>query len=123
MEGKKIVLIEDDESITSLIKFKLMKEHYLVTHFANGEGVVDFLLKDKPDLIISDIMMPVIDGLTLLKEIKSNPRVAGIPVILLSASSHEGAILEGLKSGAIDYITKPFSTSELLLRIQIALQK
>lgn len=116
-----IVLIEDEESVTSLIKHKLLKEGYDVIHFPNGEGVINYLLKNKPSLIISDIMMPVIDGMTLLKEIKSNPRLASIPVILLSSSSHESAILEGLKAGAIDYITKPFSPSELLLRIQIAL--
>lgn len=117
----KIVLVEDEESITSLIKHKLLKEGYDVIHFPNGEGVIDYLLNNKPTLIISDVMMPIIDGMTLLKNIKSDPRLAGIPVILLSSSSQESAILEGLKAGAVDYITKPFSPSELLLRIQITL--
>lgn len=119
--GVKIVLVEDEESVTSLIKHKLLKEGYDVIHFPNGEGVIDYLLNNKPSLIISDIMMPIIDGMTLLKNIKSNPRLANIPVILLSSSSQESAVLEGLKAGAVDYITKPFSPSELLLRIQITL--
>ncbi len=124
MDNKRvIVLVEDEESITSLIKHKLTREGFSIVHFPNGEGVTDYLMRNKISLIITDIMMPVVDGLTLLKEIKSNPGLASIPVIMLSAHTQESSIIESLKAGAVDYITKPFSTSELLLRIQIALSR
>ena len=122
-KNKNIVIIEDDESITRLIKFKLVKEGYDVKSFSNGEKVIEYLIRDTPDLIISDVMMPVIDGLTLLKEIKADSRISDIPVIMLSTYTHESAILECLRAGAADYITKPFSTTELLLRIQKTLLK
>lgn len=120
---KKIVLIEDDEGVTRLIQFKLAKEGYEIVVFPNGENVANYLLTNKVSLVISDVMMPVVDGLTILKQIKSTPEIADIPVILLSTYSHESIILEGLRAGAADYITKPFSTSELLMRIQKALLK
>ena len=120
---KNIVLIEDDEGITRLIKFKLEKEGYEVKSFLNGEKVIEYLVRSKPALIISDVMMPVIDGLTLLKEIKADPRVSDIPVIMLSTHSHESAVLECLRAGAADYVTKPFSTTELVLRIEKTLLK
>ncbi len=120
---KNIVLIEDDEGITRLIKFKLEKEGYEVKSFLNGEKVIEYLVRSKPALIISDVMMPVIDGLTLLKEIKADPRISNIPVIMLSTHSHESAVLECLRAGAADYVTKPFSTTELILRIEKALLK
>jgi len=120
---KNIVLIEDDEGITRLIKFKLEKEGYEVKSFLNGEKVIEYLVRSKPALIISDVMMPVIDGLTLLKEIKADPRVSNIPVIMLSTHSHESAVLECLRAGAADYVTKPFSTTELVLRIEKTLLK
>lgn len=115
---KKIVLIEDDEGVTRLVQFKLTKGGYDVVVFPNGEKVVEYILNHNVSLVISDVMMPVVDGLTILKQIKSIPQIANIPVILLSTYSHESIILEGLRAGAADYITKPFSTSELLLRIQ-----
>ncbi|MCL4549992.1 MAG: response regulator [Bacteroidetes bacterium] len=120
---KKIILIEDDEGVTRLIQFKLAKEGYEIVVFPNGENVTDYLLTNKVSLVISDVMMPIVDGLTILKQIKSTPEIADIPVILLSTYSHESIILEGLRAGAADYITKPFSTSELLMRIQKALLK
>ena len=120
---KNIVLIEDDEGITRLIKFKLEKEGYDVKSFLNGEKVIEYLVRSKPALIISDVMMPVIDGLTLLKEIKADPRVSNIPVIMLSTHSHESAVLECLRAWAADYVTKPFSTTELILRIEKTLLK
>jgi len=120
---KNIVLIEDDEGITRLIKFKLEKEGYEIKSFLNGEKVIEYLVRSKPALIISDVMMPVIDGLTLLKEIKADPRVSNIPVIMLSTHSHESAVLECLRAGAADYVTKPFSTTELVLRIEKTLLK
>jgi len=120
---KNIVLIEDDEGITRLIKFKLEKEGYEVKSFLNGEKVIEYLVRNKPALIISDVMMPVIDGLTLLKEIKADSRVSNIPVIMLSTHSHESAVLECLRAGAADYVTKPFSTTELILRIEKTLLK
>lgn len=122
-DKKKIILIEDDEGVTRLVQFKLSKEGYDIKIFPNGEKVVDYLKSNKVSLVISDVMMPVVDGMTILKQIKSTPEISHIPVILLSTFTSESVILEGLRAGAADYITKPFSTSELLLRIHKALLK
>ena len=113
-----IVYAEDTEHIARLVRFKLDREGFQVYHFPDGEKVVMAVEQLKPDLVILDIMMPIKDGLTILKEIKARPSVANIPVILLSSKSQEQTILSGLNSGAADYIMKPFSPAELILRIK-----
>ena len=116
--NKTIIFAEDTVHIAQLLKFKLEKEGFTLIHFASGEGVTDGVIKYKPDLVLLDIMMPVKDGLTVLKELKNNPSIAGIPVILLTANAHEEYVLKGLQLGATDYILKPFASAELILRIK-----
>lgn len=117
-EKKTILFAEDTVHIAKLLKFKLEKEGFNLIHFPSGVGVTDGVIKFKPDLVMLDIMMPVKDGLTVLKEIKSNPSIADIPVILLTANSHEEYVVKGLQLGAIDYILKPFASNEIVLRIK-----
>jgi len=116
--NKTIIFAEDTMHIAQLLKFKLEKEGFTLIHFASGEGVTDGVIKYNPDLVLLDIMMPVKDGLTVLKELKNNPSIAGIPVILLTANAHEEYVLKGLQLGATDYILKPFASAELILRIK-----
>ncbi|NCQ19157.1 MAG: response regulator [Ignavibacteria bacterium CG_4_8_14_3_um_filter_37_9] len=115
---KTIIFAEDTMHIAQLLKFKLEKEGFTLIHFATGEGVTEGVINFKPDLVLLDIMMPVKDGLTVLKEIKSNPSIANIPVVLLTANAHEEYVVKGLQLGAIDYILKPFASAELVLRIK-----
>lgn len=119
IEKQKIVILaEDDRMIARLIIFKLEKEGFKVIHFLNGESVVDTVSKILPDIVILDVMMPIQDGISILKEIKANPKTKHIPVVILSAKGQEKDIIKGMEIGASDYISKPFSPSELIVRIK-----
>jgi len=115
---KIVILAEDDRTIARLIIFKLEKEGFKVIHFLNGEGVVDTVSKILPDIVILDVMMPIQDGISILKEIKANPKTKHIPIVILSAKGQEKDIIKGMEIGASDYISKPFSPSELIVRIK-----
>lgn len=115
---KKIFYAEDSDVLIKLMTYKLLNEGYEVTVFTNGENVYETVVAEKPDLVILDLMMPIKDGLTILKEIKSNPETSSIPVIMLTTNSEEDSILKALEAGANEYITKPFSTAVLLAKIK-----
>uniref|UniRef100_A0A832CV02 Response regulator n=1 Tax=Ignavibacterium album TaxID=591197 RepID=A0A832CV02_9BACT len=115
---KKIIYAEDSDSLVKLMTYKLQNEGYDITVFTNGENVYETVIAEKPDLVILDLMMPIKDGLTILKEIKSNPETKSIPVIMLTTNAEEDTILKALESGANEYITKPFSTAVLLAKIK-----
>ncbi|MCX8105916.1 MAG: response regulator [Ignavibacterium album] len=115
---KKIFYAEDSDSLIKLMTYKLQNEGYDISVFSNGEKVFESALKEKPDLIILDLMMPIKDGLTVLKEIKGNPETSDIPVIMLTTNAEEDIILKALEEGATEYITKPFSTAVLLAKIK-----
>src|SRR5690606_16760148 len=90
---------------------------YQVTAVADGQAALERMQQSKPDLLISDVMMPRLDGFTLLGTVRNDPALYDLPVILLSARAGEEARVEGLAAGADDYMTKPFSAKELLARI------
>ena len=115
---KKVLFAEDNESITKIIIYILHKDGYEIIHYPTGEGVVEGIKTSKPDLILLDLMMPVKDGLMILREIKADPEIKDIPVIFLSANSSDEKIKNGMAMGAADYILKPFSFDDLSLRIK-----
>lgn len=117
-QQKTIIFAEDDRDIARLVQFKLEREGFKVMYFPDGEGVVDAVSQTLPDIVILDIMMPVQDGISILKEIKGNPETAPIPVVVLSAKGHEKDVVKGLDLGASDYIAKPFAPSELIARVK-----
>ncbi len=119
------VLIADDNADMRDYLRRLLSHEYQVTAVADGQAALERLAQAKPDLLISDVMMPRLDGFGLLGAVRSDPAVCDLPVILLSARAGEEARLEGLGSGADDYLTKPFSAKELLARIssQLALAR
>ena len=117
----KVIYAEDQEGLARLVDYKLSKQGYEVTIFNNGDGVTEKVEEIKPDCILLDLMLPVKDGLTILKELKGNDEVKNIPVIMLSVQGEEKKIEQALKFGAIDYIQKPFSISELSSYIHKAL--
>jgi two-component system alkaline phosphatase synthesis response regulator PhoP len=116
-QGRTIIFAEDNLSISKLVRFRLQKEGFNIISLPTGEGVVEAVIKNQPQLVILDIMMPVKDGMTILKEIKANTLTSRIPVVMLTSQVDEGVIVEAFKLGAADYITKPFSSTELTLRI------
>jgi DNA-binding response OmpR family regulator len=116
---KKIVLIEDDADLFALLKYNLEKEGYLFAGSQTGKGALDLCKRERPDLVILDIMLPDSDGLEICKAIRSHPELANIPVIFLTARATETDRIVGLELGANDYIVKPFFVRELIARIKI----
>ncbi len=119
--ASRILLVEDNEDLAGFITASLAR-YYLFFRASNGREGMAMALEKMPDLIISDVMMPVMDGYAFCDEIKSNLQTSHIPVILLTAKSAVESRLEGLRKGADDYITKPFHLPELSLRIRNLLQ-
>lgn len=115
---KIVIMAEDDKTIARLIMFKLEKEGFKVIHFSDGEGVVEKVIEVLPDVVILDVMMPIKDGISILKEIKGNSKTASLPVIILSDRGQEKDVVKAIEIGASDYISKPFSPSELIVRIK-----
>lgn len=123
MSQETIWVVEDEEDILALIFYNLAKEGYAVRGFTNGEEMLDALTQEQPRLIILDVMLPGVDGLTLCKTIKINFAAKPIPVIMLTAKGEEGDIVAGLNLGADDYIPKPFSPKVLLARIRAVIRR
>jgi len=121
MNETKILLAEDDSNLGLLLKNYLTAKNYATTLSVNGSLALEAFSKDNFGLCILDIMMPEMDGLTLAKEIRLT--TPDIPILFLSAKNQEEDIIEGFKSGADDYITKPFSMEELLYRIEAILRR
>lgn len=112
-----VLLVEDNEDVGDFIAGEL-QTHYQVLKAKNGQEGLFMALKEIPDLIISDIMMPDFDGIELCRSLKSDEKTSHIPIILLTAKSDEEDILKGLEAGADDYFLKPMSTKKLLVRIE-----
>ncbi len=121
--AKTIFIAEDDDNIRELVRCALESYGYKAGLFATATALLRQLEIALPDLILLDVMMPGIDGISALQQIKSNPRTRDIPVILLTARSSEVDKVTGLDLGADDYITKPFSLLELAARIRATLRK
>jgi DNA-binding response OmpR family regulator len=116
---KKILLIEDDSDLFALLKYNLEKEGYTFAGSQTGKGAVELCRRERPDLIILDIMLPDSDGLEICKSIRNHPELASLPVIFLTARATETDRIVGLELGANDYIVKPFFVRELIARIKI----
>jgi DNA-binding response OmpR family regulator len=101
---------------------RLLAGPYVIEAVADGTAALGVARREAPDLILSDVMMPRLDGFGLLRELRADPRTAGVPVILLSARAGEESRVEGMEAGADDYLVKPFSARELLARIASLLQ-
>jgi DNA-binding response OmpR family regulator len=121
MNTYKILLAEDDVNLGNLLKNYLMVKNYDTTLCTNGNSALEAYSTASFDLCIFDIMMPEMDGLTLAREIRLNN--ADIPIIFLTARNQKEDIIEGFRSGADDYITKPFSMEELVYRIEAILRR
>ena len=118
----KILLVEDSLELAGFIS-SILSEKYQVVHVVNGALALEFTLSSMPDLILSDVMMPVMDGYELCSRIKEDIRTSHIPVILLTAKVSQENLIEGLERGADDYLLKPFHPTELLLRIHNLLER
>jgi DNA-binding response OmpR family regulator len=116
---RKIALIEDDADLYALLKYNLEKEGFALVGAQTGKGAIELCRRERPDLILLDIMLPDSDGLDICKGIRNHPELAHIPVIFLTARASETDRIVGLELGANDYIVKPFFIRELIARIKI----
>jgi len=119
----KILVIEDEEQIRTEVMDWLMFEDYEVFGASNGRQGVEIAVQELPDLIISDIAMPEMDGYEVLLEVRSDPRLGDIPFIFVTASAERESVRRGMAMGADDYITKPFTHSELMSAVNARLKK
>ena len=116
-----ILVAEDQSHIRALIEYKLKNNGYLVIAVDNGSDALAKAIEVKPDLVLLDVMMPLMTGFEVLSALKQNEETKGIPVLLVTAQSKEEEVLKGLELGADDYITKPFSPNELAARVKTVL--
>jgi len=119
---KKILIIEDDQHIRELLAYNLEREKFEVITAENGKVGLDLIYEKKPHLIILDLMIPELNGVEVCQKVKTDPLVKNIPLIIVSAKGQESDVIYGLGIGADDYITKPFSTKELVARIYARLR-
>jgi DNA-binding response OmpR family regulator len=116
-------VVDDEQDIVDLITHHLEKENFKVEPFFDGESVLEYIRKNRPAMIILDLMLPGVDGLEVCKTIKKDSQTSMIPIIMLTAKSTETDKVVGLELGADDYIIKPFSPRELVARVKSILRR
>ena len=119
-DAKTILIVDDEQPIVDILVYNLRKEGYKTIEASDGLTAVDIALEKKPDLILLDVMLPKLDGLSVCKRIKNS---LNVPILMLTAKDGEIDKILGLELGADDYITKPFSVRELLARVKANLRK
>ena len=122
-DKKTILVVDDEQNIMDLLVFNLQKEGYNTLEAYDGITAVDMALKEKPDLILLDVMIPKLDGISVCKKIRYALNISNIPILMISARDTESDKIVGLEMGADDYITKPFQIREVMARIKANLRK
>ncbi|BAY35152.1 response regulator receiver sensor signal transduction histidine kinase (plasmid) [Nostoc carneum NIES-2107] len=117
----RILLVDDNADMRDYLK-RLLQQHWQIQAVANGAEALAAISLQLPDLVLTDVMMPEMDGFQLLSSLRTNPKTKGLPIILLSARAGEEAAIEGLQASADDYLIKPFSAQELVARVDSHLQ-
>jgi two-component system phosphate regulon response regulator PhoB len=118
-----ILVVEDESALVTLLRYNLEREGFHVAEARDGEEALLMAREQKPDLVLLDWMLPLLSGLEVCRQMRRMPETRGVPIIMLTARGEEGDKLRGLDSGADDYVTKPFSPSELVARIRAALRR
>ncbi len=118
-----VMVIEDEKEIRDLLRYNLEKSGFRVAAFADGEEGLEQLFASRPDAVVLDLMLPGLNGLEILREVRGEPATADVPVIVLTARGAEMDKLLGFEHGADDYLTKPFSPRELIARLKALLRR
>lgn len=117
------LIVEDDKDIARLIEFHLGKGGFRTQSAESGKDALAQVASDMPDVVLLDIMLPDVDGLTICHEIREDPKTADLPIVMVSARGEEEDIIAGLELGADDYIAKPFSPNLLLARVRAVMRR
>jgi two-component system phosphate regulon response regulator PhoB len=120
---KRVLIVEDEVDIADLIMFNLQRAGYEVLKAHDGIAGTETAIRERPDLIVLDLMLPGRDGYSVFREIRRDARTSRIPVIMLTARAQTEDRIQGLEAGADDYLTKPFSPKELVLRVNAILKR
>ncbi|MBC7979933.1 MAG: response regulator transcription factor [Armatimonadetes bacterium] len=120
---QKVLIVEDEVDIADLINFNLQRAGYEVFKAHDGITGTEMAIQHRPDLVVLDLMLPGRDGYSVFREIRRDARTAKIPVIMLTARAQTEDRIQGLEAGADDYVTKPFSPKELVLRVHAILKR
>ena len=119
----KILIVEDERDIAELLRYNLQKAGFETDYVRNGADALHRSVEKPPDLIILDLMLPEVDGMIVCRLLKNDPRTKNIPVVMVTAKTEEKDRVAGLELGADDYITKPFSPREVVLRVAAVLRR
>ena len=123
MGRSKIVVIEDEPDIVEVMCYNLQREGYQVSSATRGDEGLELVRNQSPSLVILDLMLPGMDGLSVCQQIKSDPLTRSTPIIIVSAKGEESDVVIGLGLGADDYMAKPFSPREMLARVKAVLRR
>lgn len=123
MVKKRICVVDDEEDLIELLRHHLTREGYEVTTAMDGEEALELIENTLPDLVLLDLMLPGMDGLTICRKLKLKPKTARIPIVIVSAKGEESDVVVGLELGADDYISKPFSMKVLIARVRSVLRR
>jgi len=123
MAKRSILVIDDEQDLIELVRYNLVKEGFEVSSALDGESGLATALREMPDVVVVDLMLPGIDGLEVCRALRADERTAQIPVVMLTAKTSESDRVVGLELGADDYVTKPFSPRELAARIKAVLRR
>ena len=121
--GQKILVVEDEPDIRKLVNYNLAQEHYKVIEAENGEQALKAIQRDKPHLVVLDLMLPGLSGIELCKILRERSDTAKLPILMLTAKAGEADRVVGLEMGANDYLSKPFSPRELVARVRAILRR
>jgi DNA-binding response OmpR family regulator len=122
MKKSRILVVDDEPDLVELVRHHLQREHYEVITASDGETALFEARRRVPDLVILDLMLPGIDGLEVCRRLRSDTRLAHIPIVMLTAKGEEADVVIGLAQGADDYVRKPFGVKELIARIAARLR-
>ena len=118
-----ILIVDDEEDIRELVDLYLAREGYDTLMCETGEEALDLVLKESPDLVVLDLMLPGIDGLEVCRRLKANRKTDTVPILMLTAKAEDADVVAGLELGADDYVTKPFSGKVLAARVRRILKR
>ncbi len=123
MEGKKVLLVEDEDNIALALEHLIARQGYTLKRIADGTRAMEAIVKDHPDLVVLDVMLPGSSGYEICQSIRRDARLANIKVLMMTARGGEVERRKGMALGADDFMTKPFATSDLTNRIKTLLEK
>jgi len=123
MTQHKILIADDEPNILISLEYLMQREGFAVSLARDGKEALDAILCDPPDLVLLDVMMPRKTGLEVCQEVRADPRLKGVRILMLTAKGRETDVAKGLALGANAYVTKPFSTKDLVARVRALLQE